>query len=214
MEDTLRKDIDEVKIENVALKARVGVLEERISAMKKDEQEKSEQYSKRNNLVISGVPFRQEEDVKILVIKIAEKCSMVFEKWDILAAHRLQARKNGDVPIIVKFHTKKSKEELMSRAKKNNLTAELFGGKREDKLYFNEHLTVSKTLLFKQARDLKEEKYGFKFVWVRNGNVMARRNEGDRFEMVKNVQDLSNIKNRFNGVNSMDTSNGNTGHVE
>lgn len=196
IQETFQSEIAEVRNENSALKSRITTLEKRIEKLE-EEQDKSEQYSKAYNLIISGIPVQTNEDVKCIVKKIADKCSVEIEKWDVIAAHRLHSRKNGDTPIIVKFRSKETKEVLISAAKKKNLTAEMFGGKNDVKLYLNEHLSTMKAELFKKVRELRNEKYGYRFVWVRNGQIMVRKNEGDRLEFVKNERDLNNIKSKY-----------------
>lgn len=197
IEETLQKEISDVRKENIVLKDRITTLEKRVELLE-EKQDRSEQYSKRNNLIISGIPVQPNEDVQKIVMKIAQKCDVQVPEWDIVAAHRLQTRKNGDTPIIIKFLRKKTKEELITSGKKKNLTADLFGNGRADvKLYFNEHLIDCKNQLYKKARDLRQEKIGYKFVWVRNGRIMARKNEGDPVEFINSEQDLNDIKSRY-----------------
>lgn len=101
--DKNTKEVHELRNENMYLKNRITELEERV--------EDGEQYSKKNNVIISGVPVQPNEDASEIVKKIASKCEIQIKEWDIVAAHRLQPRKNGDIPIIVKFHTKSRRKK-------------------------------------------------------------------------------------------------------
>lgn len=182
------KALNELRKENEKLQNRICELEKKV--------EDSEQYSKNYNAVISGVPVRHDEDPVKIVKKIAASCEIQIQDWEIIAAHRLKSRQNGDTPIIVKFHRKVTKENMIMNVRKKKLTAELFGGKRDSKLFVNEHLTTNKSLLFKKARELKDVKFGYQFVWVKNGQIMARKQEGDRVEFIKNERDLNDIIGR------------------
>lgn len=203
IQESFRNEFAEIRKETVELNEKIEVLERENHALKsrcdllEKNAEETEQYSKSYNLIISGVPVKPQEDLKEVVKEIADKCTVLIKDWDIIAVHRLQPRQSGDVPIIVKFHSKKKKEEIIVNSKNKGLTAELFGGKKDVKLFFNEHLTSQKNFLFKQARELKNDKYNYKFVWVRNGQIMVRKKEGDRIEFIKKVQDLTNIKNQY-----------------
>ncbi|KAH7970569.1 hypothetical protein HPB49_010641 [Dermacentor silvarum] len=60
-------------------------------------------------------------------------------------------------------------------------------------VYVNDHLTPENKRLFAQALSLKKEKH-WKFLWVDNGRIKARKSEDSRVHVITNMQDLSVIR--------------------
>ena len=63
-----------------------------------------EQYSRRDNLKLVGVPERQNEDCVQLVKEVASDLGINFQDQEIIStAHRLKSRSKRGNPIIVRF---------------------------------------------------------------------------------------------------------------
>ncbi|KAI4456698.1 l1 transposable element-related [Holotrichia oblita] len=117
-----------------------------------------EQYSRRNNLRIFGVPEEANEDTKVLVSKFCKdklKFNVGPELMD--ACHRLPAKEQQQRPIIVKFHDRATKANVCS--KKQEL--------RGTKFVIREDLTRTRHFLMVEAK----KKYGNRSVW--SNNVVA-----------------------------------------
>ncbi|KAI4466569.1 l1 transposable element-related [Holotrichia oblita] len=102
-----------------------------------------EQYSRRNNLRIFGVPEEANEDTKVLVSKFCKdklKLNVGPELMD--ACHRLPAKEQQQRPIIVKFHDRATKANVCSR--KQEL--------RGTKFVIREDLTRTRHLLMVEAK--------------------------------------------------------------
>lgn len=83
-----------------------------------------EQYSRKSNVIISGIKEQKNESVNDLldtVIKIGAAVSLKITDCDIDVCHRLRNRKNAknqSRPIIVKFPRRLMKSELVTKVKK------------------------------------------------------------------------------------------------
>lgn len=64
--------------------------------------EKMEQYSRCNNLIVSGIPQRENEKVREVIPELAKQWNIKIPANGIMAAHRLYA-KTGTPDIIVKM---------------------------------------------------------------------------------------------------------------
>lgn len=60
-------------------------------------------------------------------------------------------------------------------------------------IYVTEHLSPFNKSLHAAARQVAKEK-GYKFVWIRNGRIFVRRNEQDRYIVIRDMSILGNLK--------------------
>jgi hypothetical protein len=161
--------------ENEMLKRRVKQLENKCDSL--------EQYSKNYNLEIKNVPVKQGEETNDLVVSLAKRVGHNLDKNEIDVSHRLQSKNDFIPPIIVKFVKKSTKESFMSAwktyrstSRPKKFTPNEIGLAGEKEIFVNEHLTSYRAYLFRCAKR-SLEKNGFKFVWVKNGNILMRKDE-------------------------------------
>lgn len=69
-----------------------------------------------------------------------------------------------------------------------NLTA-----KPAEPIYINESLSYSRRQLFNAARELKKEKK-FKFLWVRNGRILLRAEEGAKAIVITTMDQIADLR--------------------
>ncbi|KAK3907904.1 Protein unc-13-like protein C [Frankliniella fusca] len=149
----LTKEISDLKIELKAKDDKIRQLESFVET-KLDE---LEQYGRRNNLRIFGVPERAEEDTDSIVVDVASKMGIVLDPSLIDRSHRVGNRDSQQRPIIVKF------VGYGPRGK-------MFGAKKELK---HTKITVREDLTVRRLKILKEAitSYGLKNVWTRDGVI-------------------------------------------
>lgn len=178
------------------LQGEVGMLRENVSSQSaeihrlKSELNDSEQHSRRANLEIKGVVVTPNEDLPKFVSELAIKIGLDhFQASDILAVHRLPARRDKVPDIIVKFASVGMKDSWMNgRGRLRTLHA--MGS--EPLLFFNENLTrVNRELFWMTRTRGKENRY--KFVWVKNGRIFAKKDESHTLVRVNSVADLEKI---------------------
>lgn len=175
--------------ENKALKKKVIDLETRIDDM--------EQYSRSNMLEINGIEEKEHENVMDIVKSVGQSlgCPITDEMVD--ACHRLgqkgQGRPRG---IVVKFTRRSVKEDLLNkrRVKRNFNTKDIgISDRPADVIYINENLTQQRRKIFNAARTLKKEN-GFQFLWIRNGKVLLRTEEGANVTVLTSMDQVEALR--------------------
>lgn len=150
----------------------------------------NEQYSRRCNLEIHGVPCTRGENLKETLVDLAQKVEIAsFDPAEVVACHRLRSRHDGTAPILVQFTSVSSKEHWMSARKK---LATLSRSEHQQRLYFNDNLTRANKDLFWQARNKGKEKQ-YKFVWVKNAIIFAKKDETSVALRISSTRDLEKI---------------------
>lgn len=103
IQESFRNEFADIRKETADLSEKIGILERENQALKsrcdllEKNAEESEQYSKSYNMIISGVPVKPKEDLREVVKIIVDQCTVVIKEWDIIAVHRLQARKSVEM---------------------------------------------------------------------------------------------------------------------
>ena len=111
-----------------------------------------EQYTRKFNLEICGIPENEDEDLEDTIIKLSECLNGDLRVKDIGIIHRLKKGNMAPKLIIVRFSNYFSKDEMYrSRWKLRNANvSSVFGA---EKIYINENLTARRAGLFKKVRD-------------------------------------------------------------
>ncbi len=186
--------IEELVKENKQLKEKMERLEDRI--------EELETYSRRNNIVVYGIPNKEQENPLKLAVEICEKMGVKIEGKEIDAAHRIPSKKNSSSPpFILKFVSRFTKEELLKNVWEKKPKADILGGSSNQKLFFNEHLTKKNLNILMSAKHLR----GAYSIWTRNGHVLGRKREGlnnptIQLRSVEQVKELETIDKKAGGT--------------
>ena len=130
--------------------------------------DRNESYSRKDSLRINGIPHEVNEtnqELEAKIIRIADKAGVQVKRDDISVTHRLRKDRKGKFPTIIKFSTRRVKDQLFM-AKKN-----LKGVTGMEEVYISEDLTRLRfrTLLqAKRAENFKSvsTKGGKIFVWL------------------------------------------------
>lgn len=173
-----------------AMKIFVDKMESKVAEMQrycllnKFENDKLEQYSRRDNLRISGLEEDAGETEEVLeakVIELAEGIGVKLKPEEISIAHRLGKPRDGGRPLIVRFCHRKKRNEMITNKKK------LKGSQR--KVYINEDLTSLRATMM----SLVKEQETVKNVSTRDGNILAWLNSGGRPVIVNTPDDLMKV---------------------
>lgn len=120
-----------------------------------------EQYSRRNNIRIFGIPENGKESVELLVMDmISTKLGLNMPPDYIERCHRVGKNTNKPRPIIVKFLSHKYKNAVFSAKSKL----------KETRILIKEDLTK---LRFDAMKSLTVT-YGFKNVWTYDGGIFYK----------------------------------------
>lgn len=169
----LNDRIKTLESENVTLKETVAKLEERLEKVE-DEQDRAQQYSRRNCLRLSGIKETPTENTDQIILDVAKAVDATITLDDIERSHRLGPPRpsgiNGNRPkprdIIVKLVSYRSRSKLFKS--KSNLRNSGFKGS-----FINEDLTRSRSDLFFQCRLLVRSKHVLS-TWTSDGVILVK----------------------------------------
>lgn len=174
----------ELAKDNHSLRSRVEALEK---AIKIENVQKIKQ-----NLCISGLPLNAEARTKVMPDDLPKICSAL--KVPATAADFTQIQcyitKNGTSLSVSVSSLELKNRILAARSQMGKITLKTCGlGASETPIYINEELTKDVYSLFKSAKRLRDK--GFKYVWHKNGKILARKEDGDRAILI-NSEDFLN----------------------
>jgi len=136
-----------------------------------------EQYSRRNCLVLHGIPEDKRENTdKIVLETINSKLNVKLEATDLDRTHRIgkhSPTSNRPRAIIIKFA-------------RYNVRASVFRGKKQLK---NTQLMLTESLTSKRMRvlQLAKAKFGVRNVWTSDGEVLRKTQEGKIINITKAI---------------------------
>lgn len=126
-----------------------------------NEIDKLEQYQRRSNLRVFGIPETVNENTDNLIVNLAnEKLKVKLNISDIDRSHRVGRKGNKPRPIIVKFTSYRSRQEIF-RSK-----AKLKG----ERITIREDLTKCRLEVLKKSI----QQYGIQNVWTADGRINVR----------------------------------------
>ena len=168
-----------------ASEAKVTALEERVKAIE-EHADRNEQYTRRSNLLFSGIPEAgpNEDTDKMILDVINMDMTPPLRTVNIERSHRLgKKREDRDRPIIVRFGSDRMRDRVIrSRSK-------LKADRRDARpIYVNEDLTAYRAKLSFDARKLKK-KGRVADTWTFNGKIVVKDNRNNICE-IESADDL------------------------
>jgi hypothetical protein len=174
-----------------------------------------EQQQRAKNLIFSGVPEKEEENLERVIVAIAKGLGVIITKNDISTAFRTgKATKKRPRIIIVKFESEKAKREIYRariNVKKleagstksneddaddpdNPIPTTSTGGATDGQkkkpaqyLFINEDLTQNRSKVYRAVRDIAVPR-GWK-CWTENGVIFLRnKREGPPIKLISNTE--------------------------
>lgn len=205
-----RVDSLESRLENLEVKTSNGVIEDSdlhdSLAQLRMELNESKQSSLSNDIIISVIPERREENLGHIVSLIATKLGNTLDDRSIIFAERIgmiqqaNGNTNGDTItqkprlIAVRLSHRAVREQLIrsARIRRGADTADLGIDSEPKRFYINERLTRENNGLFQSARERGSEK-GWRYVWTREGRIYARKSPGSLAHRIRTELDLNRI---------------------
>ncbi|XP_075210788.1 uncharacterized protein LOC142318134 [Lycorma delicatula] len=177
--------IENLTAKNHNLRQQVKQLEFRL--------EDVEQYSRKSMIEIHGIPKKDDEDVVDTIKKVGDVIGFQITDEMIDACHRLPGKNNMSDGIIVKFVRRRDKENFMKKKRDKKLITTLnMGFTTDTPVYINESLCPPRRRLYALARQAKKYK-GYKYIWLRDGKILMRKNEKDKIVQIRNEEDLNKL---------------------
>lgn len=184
----------EILKEFKSLKMQVTALKEDNARLQKELND-SQQYTRLNNLEINGVPETKNENILQIVESISQAVGVKVNRSSIDACHRVPTRiPNKPKPIVVKFVSRITKDELLAASKKKRGVSSSAIGipTNESTIYVNEHLTISNKKLYGETRSLCKEK-NYKYCWTKDCKIFVRKGDDTRVIGIDSSESLKKI---------------------
>ena len=193
--EKLEKENNELKKNNASMQRQIDDLGRQVTDL--------DQYHRRVNLEIVGVPERKDEDPEKIVLEIAKKISPAITAKDIDIVHRLGSSKEGKHrrprPIIVKFANRRAGHGMQSMTGGGILgTWRSVTSASKDKKTGS---TSTKTWSDQQESFLElstepdiKRVTGSSGVWTYNGKIFVRKDEKALAIGIHGKEDISKIK--------------------
>ncbi|XP_046670989.1 uncharacterized protein LOC124360995 [Homalodisca vitripennis] len=169
----MKRENEELRSQNRHLTCEVDVLKGKVRML--------EQYSRKDNVEVSGLPVTQNEDVFDVVRDLGAAVGVDIQQQDISTAHRVPSYQRDRIPsLVVKFVRRATRDKLIEnyRQKKTAMTAiDVNPALPMQRIYINEHLSPdNKVFLSKLKTKCKE--IGFMYAWCRDGKFFVRKCPG------------------------------------
>ena len=201
--DCLKESYDELLKENKELKSLSKELKNQ-SESEVEKLDRLEQYKRRQNLEIVGIPVQDGENTNAIVIEVAKLFDVNLTPEQISTSHRLPAknRKNISPPIIARFTNRDVRNKIYANRKATR-TASLinFSVPGTEKVYVSENLFRPRKKLFWQTKQ-KAKKVGFKYFWTTNENIFVKQIDQAEVIVIKNKKDLNLMVNEDTANNN------------
>ena len=181
--------IKNLQVENERLRKKVNVLENKILTLE-SEHNSLEQYGRRNNIAITGIPDSlPDQNLEEKVVDILNEVSVNVPPKDIEACHRVGVSKNSSKKTIVRFINRKhAKKTLISRKKLRKSSS------CNCNVFINENFTVKNKEIAFLGRKLKRSGHLNK-ICTRNRTVHISSPEIQKGKVLKiyHINDLFNL---------------------
>lgn len=165
---------------------------------KKNEKQMQDMDKRINNLeqqlLNKNIEIKNVPDEKMLpndIVKtIASSLEVKIDDTDISNSYHPKKSQK----VIVEFTSINKKKEFMGKIKRHRVESSIITGDTNNKsfVYINEQLTANKRHLLWLVKTRAKES-NWKFVWVKNGNIFAKRNEISNPIIINNTVDIEMI---------------------
>lgn len=212
--DGIVTDFHELKRENECLKQNIDKLKDTQQILSKTvhklehQVDKSNRDKNCNNAVILGVPFIPGENTKEIVQKVIACFGVTVNSDEIVSAARLNAKNkpiHSLVPIRVVFKNENIKEIVFSKKRgigkllSSSIDPSYMINAKPTTVTMRDELTPLSMELLTEMRGY-QEKLQLKYVWCsRGGNVLVKKNENSKPEIIKTRDDIIELVSRYSG---------------
>ena len=171
--DELKKEISLCRAEVIRLRKDIEGKDQEIESLK-DRVDHLEQYGRRENIRINGIPEMEDKNTTQVVLKLGEVIKADLFEDHINSSHRMGRKRDHPRPIICHFHSTNEKDRVMTMKKKLKEvdTVKFFGA---EKIFINEDLTKARADVVSAARRMKKERK-IEDTWTRKGVIFMRKN--------------------------------------
>lgn len=163
----------------------------------KEEMNELQQYSRRDNVEILGIPENKNENVVNILADIGTHVGCPVLPTDLAAQHRV-AHQSPDNKrpraIIAKFVSRQKKDAFIGACRKSNrFTCKDIGiNNSESQIFVNDHLTFNNKELLRKAREACRTK-GYAHCWIKDCRILVRKTDISRVIHICNESSVQKI---------------------
>ncbi|XP_026284814.1 uncharacterized protein LOC113210861 [Frankliniella occidentalis] len=181
--DFFSEKYEDTKTEISNINAKIKGMSAANSTDSTQEIDNIQQYQRRNNLIITGVPEEDNEDIFQRLFSIAQALQVDLLACEIDAAHRLGRKNISGRPrgIVVKLVNRWKKEQFVNAnqafgkmKKRTLLTSDIGYSGPQTKIYLDDHLTPEMDSSAKKCRDLKHNEE-IEVTYVRDCKILVKK---------------------------------------
>lgn len=181
--------------ENGEMKSTISSLQSRLTQL--------EQRARLNNVEVQCIPENKHENLPNIVLQISKLIGCEFMNENISQVSRIakvDRTNNRPRSVVVQFDNARNRDTFLASSikfnkrnpadKLNTAHIGITGDKRP--IFIVEHLSPTNKALHAAAR-IKAREMKYDFVWVRNGRIFVRKNEGADPIYIKDMDCLSKM---------------------
>ncbi|XP_065204066.1 uncharacterized protein LOC135834156 [Planococcus citri] len=200
---TMMNDVKEIMSTVKSTDAKVADFTERMSKVENDNKEIKKnyeklqdqlndlnQYSRIENIIINGIPQNEDENIRALVMLVAEKLNVTLYEYDISTAHRLPCKPDKTPAIIARLNNRDKKSEMITNSRILRINCKDLNLASPAPIFVNEHLTSRNMAIHRQALHLKKLKIITR-VHVKEGKVLIQEEDNGIFTRISHLSQLS-----------------------
>jgi len=191
----VKGELAKLRKENAELNGKCAALTEELTDTK-ERLRNLEQYTRKNNIEVSGIPVTASEDVSSIVKDLGAALGIDVDESQVTAAHRIPSFKKERPPaLIVQFQKKAQKDTWISKFKEaKDLTADKVNPHfAKQKIYVNDHLCPENKIFLGKLKT-KCNAIGYEYAWSRDGKFFARKSQGSKCIKVVTLKDIEHLK--------------------
>lgn len=187
LKETEKKNLT-IKNENTYLRTQFGALEQRMQQL---EQNRLAKY-----IEVAGIPTVENESTEEIVKKVSTHLKRNYS--EIKYCKRLPAKKGLSGPILIKISNENAKKLWITNGRNIPITVSTVIPEAEEKMaaqsvYVRDALTPFNKQLLRHAKEQLKNTNLFKFVWFKDGHVLARKAEKEKVHIIRSEKDIQDL---------------------
>lgn len=187
--DNTVQDVSKLQRDNSELHSTIRALRSEVSEL--------QQHTRKNNVLVSGIPVTAREDLFYILSTIARCLQLDFHPSQVSAVHRLPPPRDNNRPpsIVVCFVSRAVRTMWVSarRTRRSLEAKEICSTFPGDQVYINEHLTTETREVFNAARKLVKAKM-LETVWTSDCRVLAKKSPTGAPFRITSLRQISEIE--------------------
>lgn len=195
MMEEIKRKFEEIQKENEELRSKNSFLTGEVMELR-ERMRHLEQYSRRNNLEVSGVPSSRDESVPNLVKDIGAALGAPVLESDVAAAHRVPTfRKDREPSLVIQFNNRATRDKWLKkyREMKQLSAQDVHRNFPNRRVFINSHLSPeNKQFLAKLKQKCRD--IGYSFAWCRDDKFFARKAPGENVTKINSYADIDKLK--------------------